>query len=177
MSPNDRSIETMPVSPERAKERAKVMEDLRRSAGVVHFMDQYATLIDEFGGDVLIGLIPGVGDAGSTIASLFTQMVQASRVGLPFGDRFVMLFDQLADLGIGAVPVVGDIADYFYKSNVAAKDRFVRHFERQLLDAWKKGFVTPAETADLAKVSGVSITLPTEQQTATDNRASRPRAA
>lgn len=161
--PNDRSIERVSLSPEQSKERQKVMGELRNAGAALRFMTTYAQLIDEYGGDVIAGLLPAVGDAGSSIISMLTGMVQASRAGLPITDRLMMLISQATDLGIGTIPVVGDLADYLYKSNVGAKNRFLRHFQTKLIDAWKRGLLAATDIAELEKISGVTIRLPADK--------------
>ncbi|MFS1703518.1 DUF4112 domain-containing protein [Alteromonas sp. AMM-1] len=70
------------------------------------------------GFDAIIGLIPGVGDAIMLIAALRIVYL-GKQMGLPTGLVKVMLRNALLDFGLGFIPVVGDIADFFYKANQA----------------------------------------------------------
>lgn len=70
------------------------------------------------GFDAIIGLIPGVGDAIMLIAALRIVYL-GKQMGLPAGLVKVMLRNALLDFGLGFIPVVGDIADFFYKANQA----------------------------------------------------------
>jgi hypothetical protein len=69
-----------------------------------------------FGWDAIIGLVPGIGDALTAMFAL-TLLVEAARMRVPKVIQLRMVFNTLVDLGIGLLPVVGDIADVFWKSN------------------------------------------------------------
>lgn len=127
-------------------------------------MEMYAQFMDEYGGDALTSLVPELGDGASSIASFLVELQQASKAGLPWSDRLGILMNQVTDFGIGAIPVVGDIADYFYKSNVKAKNRFVAHFRRQLLRAWKEGKIQESDIPQLEKLSGIEIRQPVKKK-------------
>ena len=142
---------------------AKTLQDLERSAKAVRFMDTYATFIDVYGGDALAGLVPALGDGTTTIASLLVALQQAKKVNLPWHDQLAILLEQATDFGIGAIPIVGDLADFFFRSNIMAKDRFAAHFKKELLSAWKDGKIVGADVPTLAAQSGIQITLPSEK--------------
>ncbi|MGH8445687.1 MAG: DUF4112 domain-containing protein, partial [Solimonas sp.] len=68
------------------------------------------------GAESLIGLIPGVGDAaGAVLGSYF--VVEALRLRAPGGLVARMVGNVAFDMVLGVVPVVGDIADFAFKSN------------------------------------------------------------
>tara|TARA_R110000782_G_scaffold103732_4_gene191197 strand:- start:44 stop:517 length:474 start_codon:yes stop_codon:yes gene_type:complete len=69
-----------------------------------------------FGLDGLIGLIPGVGDV---ISALISSVVisEAARMGTPKILLLKMAFNVLIDTLLGAVPLVGDLFDFVWKSN------------------------------------------------------------
>ena len=69
-----------------------------------------------FGADSLLGLIPGVGDAIGMGISLYA-LVLAQRMGAPKSLLFKMLANSAIDAGVGAIPLVGDVFDVFFKSN------------------------------------------------------------
>ena len=70
-----------------------------------------------FGLDSIIGLIPGIGDAVSALASAYLIGVGV-QLGLPKRKLMRMLLNSAADLGIGLVPGVGDLADVIFKSHM-----------------------------------------------------------
>jgi hypothetical protein len=69
-----------------------------------------------FGLDAVVGLIPGIGDTATTLVSVYI-LAAAVRYRVPK----VTLLRMAANIGIdyvlGAVPIVGDIFDAFWKSN------------------------------------------------------------
>lgn len=67
--------------------------------------------------DGIIGLVPGVGDAATGLVSLWL-LREAHREGLPKNALFRMGGNILIDTTLGAIPVVGDAFDFFWKSNL-----------------------------------------------------------
>lgn len=70
-----------------------------------------------FGLDPVIGLIPGAGDVVSTAFSAYLIYL-AARFRLPPQIFKQMIFNVALEAVIGTVPLVGDIFDAFYKSNI-----------------------------------------------------------
>jgi uncharacterized protein DUF4112 len=87
-------------------------------------MDALATLLDtalvipgtgvRFGLDVLIGLVPVVGDIITTALSLFI-VHEAYQLGAP-GHVMARMLGNVA-LDVGAVPLVGDAFDVLWRAN------------------------------------------------------------
>lgn len=69
-----------------------------------------------FGLDALIGLLPGVGDTGMMLVSLWV-VFQAHRAGVPIPAKLKMLLNVLLDWVIGSIPLVGDIFDVAWRAN------------------------------------------------------------
>jgi hypothetical protein len=69
-----------------------------------------------FGIDPVLGLFPGLGDLISAVLSFYLVWI-AIEQNLPKRKVARMVFNILFDFGLGAIPVVGDISDFFYKSN------------------------------------------------------------
>jgi Domain of unknown function (DUF4112) len=70
-----------------------------------------------FGWDPIIGLIPGAGDLVSTMVSAYIIYL-AARFRLPPKIFLQMVFNISLEAVVGAVPLVGDLFDAFYKSNL-----------------------------------------------------------
>lgn len=70
----------------------------------------------KFGLDPILGVIPGFGDILSLILSGYLVWI-AARMNVPDEEIGKMLKNILYDFVIGAIPVVGDIGDIFYKAN------------------------------------------------------------
>jgi uncharacterized protein DUF4112 len=69
-----------------------------------------------FGWDPVIGMVPGFGDL---VTALFSSAIilQAHTMRLPRVVILRMLFNVVIDLVVGVVPLFGDVADVFWKSN------------------------------------------------------------
>ena len=70
-----------------------------------------------FGFDALIGLVPGLGDAVGAIFSGYI-ILQASRLGAPKSVVTRMIGNVALDTLVGWVPVLGDLFDVAWKSNL-----------------------------------------------------------
>lgn len=70
-----------------------------------------------FGLDALIGLVPGLGDAVSAVFSGYL-ILQASRLGAPKSVVSRMVANVAVDTVVGWVPLLGDLFDVAWKSNV-----------------------------------------------------------
>lgn len=79
------------------------------------------------GMDGLLGLIPGVGDVTTGLASVFIIMT-AARMGVPRAVLTRMIMNVAIDTAVGVVPLVGDVFDMAFKSNqrnVALTERYM----------------------------------------------------
>lgn len=70
----------------------------------------------KIGLDGLVGLIPGVGDmAGAAVSAVI--ILGAAQRGIPRSAVIRMVINVAIDALLGALPLVGDIFDFAYKSN------------------------------------------------------------
>lgn len=69
-----------------------------------------------FGLDPILGLVPVLGD-GVALALSAAIIFRAREMGAPRALLVRMATNAAIDFGLGAVPVVGDVADVFYKAN------------------------------------------------------------
>jgi hypothetical protein len=81
----------------------------------------------QFGLDSIAGLFPAAGDALMALLSLYI-VYEATQLGVSKRTRWKMLLNVFVDLGLGSVPVAGDVFDLFYKANL----RNVRLLEAEL---------------------------------------------
>ena len=70
-----------------------------------------------FGLDALLGLIPGLGDTATALVSLYI-LGTASRYGVPKITLARMGLNIAIDWLLGSLPIVGDLFDVWWKSNV-----------------------------------------------------------
>src|SRR3954471_22956388 len=96
------------------------------------------------GWDPIIGLIPWAGDLFPALVCC-ASVVHAYRVALPRVVQLRMLINVAVDLLVGAVPVVGDAVDFFWKSNSMNMALLERHADE----------VRPASRGDWLYVAGI----------------------
>jgi hypothetical protein len=70
-----------------------------------------------FGWDGLIGLIPGIGDTLTLLPQLYF-LYEALRAKVDLSTILKMAVNVLIDWAIGTIPVLGDIFDVAFKSNL-----------------------------------------------------------
>ena len=99
-------------------------------------LQRFAVLMDEqfaipglgarIGLDALIGLVPGIGDAGGAILSSWI-ILGALRHRVPAVHILHMVLNVAIDTVVGAVPVLGDVFDVIFKENVDNVALIVRY--------------------------------------------------
>ncbi len=99
---------------------AETLKKLNRLKTIAKFMDSgwgipFTNI--RFGADSLVGLVPGIGDVGSALVSLYI-VLEARKLGAPNHLLLQMLANVAIDTGLGTIPVLGDIFDVLFKSNL-----------------------------------------------------------
>ncbi len=105
------------VLPPEEKQKRQELEPLFRWLALV--MDNFVRLPGtkfRFGLDPLLGLVPGIGDTGSTIISAMA-LIAAARRGLPKILLARMSLNILVNEIIGIIPIAGDAFSFWFKSN------------------------------------------------------------
>lgn len=109
-----------------------VMPEPSRSSAesIARLMDRSIRLPGGFriGLDGIIGLIPGIGDAATGAVSLLL-LHQAHREGLPKSALYRMGGNIVLDTTLGAIPVAGDVFDFFWKANMRNLKIIEKHRE------------------------------------------------
>lgn len=80
------------------------------------------------GWDPIIGLIPGLGDAIATAISAYILFL-AIRFGLPRNLLGWMVFNISLEAVVGTIPLIGDLFDAFYKSNIRNLALLEKHLQ------------------------------------------------
>jgi hypothetical protein len=91
-----------------------------------------------FGVDAIIGLVPGIGDLVSGAIGLIVVW-RGSRMGLPRIVVARMLANTVLDLAIGAIPIVGDAFDLWFKAstrNLGLMQRYLEEPDRSTSGEW-----------------------------------------
>lgn len=86
--------------------------------------DRFSGLLDtqfrlagvRFGLDSLIGLVPVVGDTVTGAAGLYA-LGTAAKLKLPVTAHLHIVWNLLFDTVLGAIPLAGDVFDFFFKSH------------------------------------------------------------
>ena len=99
-----------------------------------------------FGWDPIIGIVPWAGDLLTAVLSC-AIIVQAHHMRLPRVVQLRMLLNVGIDVIVGVVPLVGDVADAFWKSNTRNLALLERHAAE----------VRPASPGDWLFVSAVVL--------------------
>lgn len=82
-----------------------------------------------FGADALLNLIPGVGTLTSKSMSAYL-IWEARRLGVPMSTLLRMMGNVGVDFVISAIPLVGWVADVFYRSNLRNMDLLREHLDK-----------------------------------------------
>lgn len=110
------------VLPPKEKEKRSELEPLFRWLALV--MDNFFRVPGtsfRFGLDPLMGLLPGLGDTGSTVISAMA-LIAATRRGLPKILLARMSLNILINEVVGIIPVLGDAFSFWFKSNARNYD-------------------------------------------------------
>jgi hypothetical protein len=112
-----------PTSPADPLARARTLARLLDSAARVP-----GTGI-RFGADAIIGLVPGLGDVGGAALAGYL-VILAQRLGVPRAVVVRMLANVAVDTLAGTVPLIGDLFDVAFKSNLRNVALLERALER-----------------------------------------------
>ena len=107
-----------PRSIERLRQLAYLLDDRFRIPGTKY----------RIGLDGLVGLVPGIGDAVTTLLSLYI-VLEARRHGVPVSKLGRMGLNVGLDAVLGAVPLVGDLFDVAWKANRRNLALLLEHLE------------------------------------------------
>src|SRR6185369_13789896 len=95
---------------------ANVDTSLERLSWLMDDLFRVPVLGWRFGLDAVIGLIPGLGDTATSLVSFYI-LVAAVRYRVPKITLLRMGLNLAIDYVVGTLPVVGDLADAWWKSN------------------------------------------------------------
>jgi Domain of unknown function (DUF4112) len=100
-------------------DRAKGRAALRRVEKLAYWLDDRYRLPGtrfRIGFDGIIGLIPGIGDAITSMLAGYI-VYEAWRLGIPAATLLRMVANLGIDAVVGIVPLVGDLLDFGFKAN------------------------------------------------------------
>lgn len=138
-------------------DREKIIHELQSAKNSEDRVKTFATLADTYGLDAILGLVfPEIGDATvSGLAGLYL-LFEAAKADLGKWAYVKIASLQAADFFIGAIPIAGDIADYFFKANKWSAKLFEERTQALVKQARQEG--VPEE--EIAKITGAGARLP-----------------
>ena len=106
------------IEPERGpvSRQVEIEQHLERLSWLMDDVFRIPVIGWRIGLDALLGLIPGVGDTATTLASLYI-LTSAVRYQVPKITLLRMGLNLGIDYALGSLPLVGDFFDAWWKSN------------------------------------------------------------
>jgi hypothetical protein len=117
--PTDRRIAEL-------KGREEAQRRLQRIARLMDSQVRVPVIGLRIGADAILGLVPGVGDVLSGAIGAYL-IYEAQRLGIPRAAIARMIANIAVDTAIGAIPVAGDIWDFFFRANDRNMQILARH--------------------------------------------------
>ena len=108
------------------KGREEAQRRLQRLAKLMDSQVRVPVLGLRIGADAVLGLVPGVGDVITGAIGAYL-IYEAQRLGLPRSALLRMVANVAFDTAVGAIPVAGDIWDFFFRSNDRNMRILARH--------------------------------------------------
>jgi Domain of unknown function (DUF4112) len=109
-------LEELPLERVRVSQSSNVEKSIERLGWLMDDLFRVPGLGWRFGLDALIGLIPGIGDTTTSLVSFYI-LASAVRYRVPKITLLRMGLNIGIDYAVGSLPVVGDLADAWWKSN------------------------------------------------------------
>ncbi len=129
-------------------QKKEILEKLAKSQSTKERVKLFWKVMDTYGVDPIISLIPELGDAWIGLIATTYLLVEWKRMWLSFWDMLKIVWYQSADLLIWAIPLLWDIADFFFKANKWSAKIFEKHFEKLKKEALAK-WIDPQEIAKI----------------------------
>jgi hypothetical protein len=104
------------TEPAPVSRQVEIEQNLERLSWLMDDVFRIPVLGWRIGLDALLGLIPGVGDTATTLASLYI-LTSAVRYRVPKITLLRMGLNLGIDYALGSLPLVGDFFDAWWKSN------------------------------------------------------------
>ena len=84
----------------------------------------------KIGADGIIGSIPVIGDITTGCFAAYI-IYQARRFNVPKKTLLKMIWNTSLDIGIGFIPIVGDLFDFYWKANLSNLNLLISHIENE----------------------------------------------
>jgi hypothetical protein len=114
--------------------RMYIRKHLESATNLANLLDNKFEIFGlRFGIDPLLGLIPGGGDFLSLLLSLYIVWI-GLQMELPRNKIERMLWNIILDFVIGLAPVIGDAADFVFKSNLMNLQILNQHVDKVVIE-------------------------------------------
>ena len=121
------------IIPEVIEPDEKLPKDLVALRKFAYFMDEAVRIPGTgrgIGLDAILGFVPGIGDGLGAILSTWI-VIGAMRHRVPVLQICRMVVNILIDLGLGEIPILGDIFDIAFEENVINLKLLMRYRDRR----------------------------------------------
>lgn len=112
-----------------SRSHGQLGRDLERARGLARLLDsaiRIPVIGVRLGADALLGLVPGGGDAVAALLGAYPILL-AVRHRLPHTLVLRLLGNMALDATVGAIPVIGDLFDIGFKSNLRNQQLIERY--------------------------------------------------
>lgn len=116
------------MDPEKLEHTVNMVKKIAATREAISRTSKVADLLDSKGLDPIIGLLPGADVIPMLISAYIVG--EALKIGMPPKDIIKMLANIGIDTGVGMIPVLGDIFDFFFKSNKKNVEIIKRHLAK-----------------------------------------------
>ena len=83
-----------------------------------------------FGLDSILGLVPVIGDSAGGVIQAVLIMLAMKHYKLPKSVILKMVGNALLDMGVGSIPILGDLFDVGFKANIRNVELVRRHLKK-----------------------------------------------
>ena len=111
-------------------DKEKIRKQLEAAKNVEERVKLFAKRTDSFWLEAIVSMLPVVWDLTPSIVSTCYLLIEWIRVWLSRKDCLKILWYQAADVLVWAVPIIWDIADFFFKGNKYSSKVFSKHLEK-----------------------------------------------
>ncbi len=134
----------------------EIIEELTKAKSSEERVKLYGQVVDTYGLDAIVSLLPLGGDAGSSLISGLYLLFEARNANLNKTDYLKIIGLQTADVFAGAIPLAGDAADYLFQANKWSAGFFEEKTEELAQKAREAG----VSEADIVKITEKAEKLP-----------------
>ena len=111
-------------------DKEKIRKQLEAAKNVEERVKLFSKWTESYWLEAIVWIIPEIWDFTPAIVSSCYLLAEWIRVWLSWQDCLKILWYQTADALVGAIPVIWDVADFFFKGNKYSAKVFSNHLEK-----------------------------------------------